>query len=155
MRGFKPDAFYFDYLNLMKPEYQSKDSLYSDVKTIAEESRAMGFEFDIPMISVSQLNRSGTFMNFDDVDFNSISESMGVPATADFMMIMGANDEHQVYRNEVHYKIVKNRLGGRVGESDKFYYDGRSMKMYDSSELDLWMEDVKSSGDERVLLERE
>lgn len=153
MRGFAPDAFYFDYLNLMKPEYASKDSLYSDVKAIAEESRAMGFEFDIPMISVSQLNRAGTFMNFEEVDFNSISESLGVPATADFMMIMGANDEHMVYKNEVHYKIVKNRLGGRVGEIDKFYYDGRSLKMYDSSELDVWMDDVRVSGDERVLME--
>lgn len=151
MRGHEPDIFFFDYLNLMSPEVKSKDNMYSDVKSIAEETRAMGFEFDIPMVSVSQLNRTGTFMNFDDVDFNSIAESMGVPATADFMMIMGSNDDHMTYNNEVHYKIVKNRLGGRIGEMDKFFYDARSLKMYCSTEMDLWMADVQHSGDERAL----
>lgn len=150
MRGANPSAFFFDYLNLMQSAEVGKgNSTYESVKSVAEETRAMGFDFDIPMISVSQLNRSGTFMSFEDVDFNSIAESIGVPATADFMMIMGANDEHMVYQNEVHYKIVKNRLGGRVGEMDKFYYDGRSLKMYCSSELDTWMHDVESSGDDR------
>ena len=150
MRGVELDGFFFDYLNLMaSTEVAKSDNTYSSVKSIAEESRAMGFEFDIPMISVSQLNRGGTFMSFDDVDMNSIAESMGVPATADFMMIMGSNDEHMTYNNEVHYKIVKNRLGGRVGEMDKFYYDARSMKMYCSTEMDLWMQDVEISGDDR------
>lgn len=154
LRGVEIDAFYFDYLNLMSSEEVEKgDNSYSVVKSIAEETRAMGFEFDIPMISVSQLNRSGTFMSFEDVDFNSIAESMGVPATADFMMIMGANDEGMVYNNEVHYKIVKNRLGGRVGEMDKFFYDARSMKMYCSSEMDVWMGDIESSGDDRQIAE--
>jgi hypothetical protein len=72
-----------------------------------------------------------------------------VPATADFMMIMGSNDDHMVYKNEVHYKIVKNRLGGRVGEMDKFFYDAHSMKMYCSSEMNVWMNDVIISGDTR------
>ena len=78
---------------------------------------------------------------------------MGVPATADFMMIMGANDDDAVYQNEVHYKIVKNRLGGRVGETDKFFYDARSMKMYCSTELEHWMNDIEISGDERLIAE--
>lgn len=150
MRGIELNGFFFDYLNLMKSaENADGNGTYGSVKSIAEETRAMGFEFNIPMISVSQLNRTGTFMRFEDVDFNSIAESMGVPATADFMMIMGANDEGMVYQNEVHYKIVKNRLGGRVGEMDKFFYDARSMKMYCSSELDLWMHDIEYSGDQR------
>ena len=156
LRGIELDAFFFDYLNLMGSEEVAKgDNSYGLMKSIAEETRAMGFEFDMPMISVSQLNRAGTFMSFEDVDFNSIAESMGVPATADFMMIMGSNDEHMVYNNEVHYKIVKNRLGGRVGEMDKFFYDARSMKMYCSSEMDLWMDDIQSSGDERNVAEHD
>jgi replicative DNA helicase len=150
MRGVTLDGFFFDYLNLMASVEVSKaQGTYAPVKSVAEETRAMGFEFDIPMISVSQLNREGTFMSFADVDFNSIAESMGVPATADFMMIMGANSDGMVYNNEVHYKIVKNRLGGRVGEMDKFFYDARSLKMYCSSELNTWMEDVQISGDDR------
>lgn len=152
MRGVELDGFFFDYLNLMSSTEVSKsDNTYNSVKSIAEETRAMGFEFDIPMISVSQLNRAGTFMSFEDVDFNSIAESMGVPATADFMMIMGANGDSMVYNNEVHYKIVKNRLGGRVGEMDKFFYDARSLKMYCSTEQEVWMQDVEISGDDRAI----
>ncbi len=79
MRGIKLDAFYFDYLNLMSStEVAKSDNTYSSVKSVAEETRAMGFEFDMPMISVSQLNRAGTFMNFDEVDFNSIAECIHV-----------------------------------------------------------------------------
>lgn len=157
LRGIDIDIFFFDYLNLMASEEVSKggDNSYGLVKSIAEETRAMGFEFDVPMVSVSQLNRAGTFMSFEEVDFNSIAESMGVPATADFMMIMGANDEHMIYSNEVHWKIVKNRFGGRVGEMDKFFYDGRSMKMYCSSEMDLWMSDITFSGDDRDIHEQQ
>ncbi len=153
LRGIDIDIFFFDYLNLMSSEEVAKtgDNSYGLVKSIAEESRAMGFEFDIPMVSVSQLNRTGTFMSFEEVDFNSIAESMGVPATADFMMIMGTNDDGMMYNNEVHWKIVKNRFGGRVGEMDKFFYDSRSMKMYCSGEMDLWMSDIEFSGDERIL----
>lgn len=155
LRGFEINIFYFDYLNLMASEEIKKgDNTYLQVKSIAEESRAMGFEFDIPMVSVSQLNRAGTFMSFEEVDFNSIADSYGIPATADFLAIMGSDDEHMVYSNEVHYKISKNRFGGRVGEIDKFYYDARSMKMYCSSELNLWMDDVMSSGDDRELYQQ-
>jgi len=154
MRDVKPNILYCDYINLMKPEYKSRDSLYTDVKRISEELRAIGFEFNIPVVSVSQLNRSGTFMSFDEVDMNSIAESLGVPATADFMAIMGGDEESMVYESEVAYKIVKNRLGGRIGTIDKFYYDDRSLKMYDSTELDIWIEDAKRTGSNRNLFEK-
>jgi hypothetical protein len=79
MRGINIDAFYFDYLNLMSStEVKKGEGSYTEVKSIAEETRSLGFEFDIPMISVSQLNRAGTFMSFEDVDFNSIAECLHV-----------------------------------------------------------------------------
>lgn len=149
MRGVEADIFYFDYLNLMSSESYKKDDSYGKVKAISEEARAMGFEFNIPMVSVSQLNRAGTFMSFEEVDFNSIGESLGPAATADFMAIMGRDEDSMIYNNEVAYKIVKNRLGGRVGSMDKLYFDARSLKMYDSCEIDLWMDDVRYSSDVR------
>jgi len=99
------------------------------------------------------LNREGSMVNFAELDFVYISESMGVPATADFMAIYGVDNDLLVYSSELHYKIVKNRLGGRVGEIDKFYYDARSLKMYDSTEMELWLSDAKITGDERKTVE--
>ena len=149
MRGIQPEIVYADYINLMKPSYKSKADMYSDVKGIAEELRSLSFEFKIPVISVSQLNREGAQISFDEVDFTYISESIGVPATADFMAIFGHDEEKAIYESEIQYKIVKNRLGGRVGEISKFYYDARTLKMYDSLELDIWIDDAAITGDER------
>lgn len=152
IRGYKIDAIYVDYINLMKPTVGGKGvDLYVDVKRIAEELRALGFVFDVPVISVSQLNRPGTLTDFRDLSFSYIAESMGVPATADFISIYGKNPDMLVYLNELHYKIEKNRLGGRVGEVDKFFFDSRSLKMYDASEEDLWIKEAKISKDSRKL----
>lgn len=151
MRGVELDILYVDYINLMKPSYKEKTDLYSDVKGIAEELRALSLQFNIPVVSVSQLNREGGVLAFTDVDFNFIAESLGVPATADFMSIFGANDESMVYESELAYKIVKNRLGGRVGSIDKMFFDSRSLKLYDSTELNMWIDDAEKTGDEHEL----
>jgi hypothetical protein len=74
---------------------------------------------------------------------------MGIPATADFMAILGTDQSQMVYESEVLYKITKSRIGGLVGTIDKFYLDKRSLKMYDSIELDQWIEDATISGDDR------
>jgi hypothetical protein len=75
--------------------------------------------------------------------------SIGTMASADMALIFGANESQAIYESELFYKIVKNRLGGRVGEINKFYYDQRSLKMYDALELDMWQRDALLSGDTR------
>jgi replicative DNA helicase len=154
MRDVHPDILYVDYINLMKTAYKVENNLYSTVKRVAEELRALSFEFEIPVVSVSQLNREGTYINFESLDFQYIAESLGVPATCDFMAILGTDEDQMIYQNEILYKITKNRLGGRVGQWDKFYLDARSLKMYDSCELDPWIEDAEISGDDRTSIDQ-
>jgi len=81
--------------------------------------------------------------------------SLGLPATVDFMAILGIDEDSLIYQSELHYKLVKNRLGGRVGEINNFYYDSRSLKMYDSIEMDLWLADANETNDVRDLFERQ
>lgn len=154
LRDFNADIVYVDYVNLMKATMKSDRNMYEAVKIISEELRALSFDFKIPVVSVSQLNREGTFVNFKELDFNYIAESLGIAATADFMAIMGLDEDSMVYQNEMSYKITKNRLGGRVGQLGKLYIDTRSLKMYDSSETDLWLQESEISGDERELHRR-
>lgn len=149
IRGLDISIIYVDYINLMKSAYKRYGDLYSSVKSVAEELRALSFEFEVPIISVSQLNREGSFVGFGALDFNYIAESMGLPATADFMSIMGTDPDSLTYENELHYKIVKNRLGGRVSEIDKFFYDKKTLKMYDSLEQQMWENDALTSLDDR------
>jgi replicative DNA helicase len=155
LRGIPVDIVYVDYINLMKVAYNVDNNLYSSIKRVSEELRALAFEFECPIISVSQLNREGFFAQFSEVNFNHIAESMGIPATADFMAIMGTSPEEMVYESEILYKITKSRIGGRVGHVERFYLDKRSLKMYDSSELDEWIDDATISGDEREQIDYE
>jgi len=155
MRDMLPEIFYCDYMQLMKSESSNSGDLYKDGKAISEELRALGFEFQLPVVSVAQINRAGTFLDFDQLDMNSISESFGVPATADSMMVQGADEDDMIYQNELKWKCVKNRLGGMVGKTGKWYYDGRSLKIYDETELDLWISKASESNDERAIFERE
>jgi len=149
MRGVKIGIIYADYINLMKTAYKVENNMYSTVKRISEELRALSFEFEVPVVSVSQLNREGSFVGFEEINFNYIAESIGLPATADLMCIMGTDEDNMVYQNELCCKIVKNRLGGRVGEMFKLYYDARNLKMYDETEMEQWIQDRSISGDER------
>lgn len=155
MRDVQPSILYVDYINLMKTAFKVEQNMYSTVKRIAEELRALSFEFKIPVVSVSQINREGSFANFQSLDLNFIAESLGVPATADFMAILGTDEDSMIYENEILYKITKNRLGGRVGQFDKFYFDARSLKMYDSCEEDEWIADAEVSGDDRTSIDHD
>jgi lambda repressor-like predicted transcriptional regulator len=149
LRDMMPSIIYVDYINLMKSAISKYKDLYSSVKSIAEELRALSFEFERPIVSVSQLNREGSFVGFEELDFNYIAESMGLPATCDFMSILGTDENALIYESELHSKIVKNRLGGRVGEIWKSYYDSRTLKMYDENEMDTWIADAQLTGDDR------
>ena len=150
LRGIKLGALYCDYLNLMKPSYRNKKDMYSDVKDIAEELRALSFEFDLPIISVSQLNREGMGdLDLSTIEFIHTSESMALPATVDFLGIFGWSEELRLYEHEIYCKIAKNRMGGRIGEIFKLFHDTASLKIYDPSELDQWRADSIRSGDSR------
>lgn len=151
LQGFTPDIIYVDYLNLMKSNYRTKNDLYQDVKKVSEELRALAYHFNCPVVSVSQLNREGMRGNLSEIDFTSISESIGVPATADFMAILGKAVEKDIqsFTQQKMYKIVKNRLGGRVGEISWFYYDKESLRMWDSTEEREWIDRESDTGDYR------
>ena len=150
LRNFYPDIIYCDYLNLMSPSKGGANmNSYDKGKELAEDLRALSTEFNAPVVTATQLNREGGFLPLEDVDQNYASESLAIPNTADFFPILGVKKDKLVYESEVHYKIIKNRLGGMVGVIDKFYVDKKSLKMYDRNELDLWFEEAKISGDAR------
>ena len=155
MRHIKIDILFCDYLNLVKSSYAKKIDMYSDIKNIAEDLRALSLEFDCPVFSVTQLNRLGSDdIQLSGLDIVHISESLALAATADCLLIFGSEDDTRTYENEIHYKILKNRLGGRVGEINKFFYDANSLKMWDSSELDAWRSAAMISGDRRNLKDK-
>lgn len=87
-QDFVPEVVIIDYLNICSSMRYSGDvsNSYGYVKTIAEEIRGMAIEYNIPVLSSAQVNRS-SFSN-SDYDMDGVAESFGISATADFMFAL-------------------------------------------------------------------
>lgn len=91
-KNFKPDLVCVDYLNICGSLNAPKGSnSYTEIKSIAEELRGLAMEFNLPVLTATQTNRTG----FDDteVTMTSVSESFGVPMTADYFFAMTTTDK--------------------------------------------------------------
>jgi replicative DNA helicase len=108
--GIKFDAIVIDYLNLLNSPAGA--NLYERVKYITEQLRAMTYIFNCPIITATQLNR-GSF-NEASPGLDGLSESVGVAATADFIMGLWQDDEDIEFQT-IHAGIMKNRFGRAVG----------------------------------------
>jgi len=134
-RGFIPDILFMDYLNLCtSTRYKNNISAgsYFVVKAIAEELRGLAVECNIPIVSATQLNRTG-FMS-SDVGLEDTSESFGLPATADFMFALISTEELEEH-NQIKVKQLKNRYNDPViNRNFVIGIDRAKMKLYDLEE---------------------
>lgn len=108
-KSFTPDIVYVDYVNIcssMRFRGNSNSGSYNYVKSICEELRGLAVEKDVPMISATQVNRTGA--ESSDLDLTDTSESFGLPMTVDFMFAMISNEELDA-ANQVMFKQLKNR----------------------------------------------
>jgi len=130
-KNFKPDIIYIDYLNICassRLKVGSNVNSYMYVKAIAEEIRGLAVEFDVPIVSATQTNRTG-YTN-SDVGLEDTSESFGLPATADFMFAIISNDQLAAL-NQILVKQLKNRYSD-PNNYKKFVVgvDRSKMKLY-------------------------
>ncbi len=134
-KGFIPDILFMDYLNLCtSSRYKNNINAgsYFVVKAIAEELRGLAVEWDIPIVSATQLNRTG-FMS-TDVGLEDTAESFGLPATADFMFALISTEELEEH-NQIKVKQLKNRYNDPVKNRNFVVgIDRAKMKLYDVEE---------------------
>ena len=128
----KPDIVFVDYLNICassRMKFGGSVNSYSYIKSIAEELRGLGVEYDVPIVSATQTNREG-FAN-SDVDLTNTSESFGLPATADMMFAVITTEELDKM-GQFMIKQLKNRYTD-VGKLSKFVVgvDKPKMRVYD------------------------
>ena len=108
-KNFKPDVIYIDYLNIcgsFRIRGGTNAGSYAIVKAIAEELRGLAVEFNVPIISATQTNRTG--FSSSDIGLEDTSESFGLPATADFMLALSQTEELEQL-NQYMVKQLKNR----------------------------------------------
>lgn len=131
-KNFIPSIVYVDYINICSSsrlKTGTNFNSYTYIKAIAEELRGLAVEFDVPIISATQTNRSG-FSN-SDIGMEDVSESFGLPSTADFMFAIISSDQLNGL-NQLMIKQLKNRYNDpNVCKKFVIGVDRAKMKLYD------------------------
>ena len=106
---FVPDIIYVDYLNLLSSSrYKggNTQNSYTIYKAVCEELRSIGIIYDVPIVTCTQTNRTGSVSS--DIDVSHIAESHGVLAGCDLVIAISRTDELDKI-GQIIVKQLKNR----------------------------------------------
>ena len=107
MRGIKPDMVIVDYADIMKSTQHFNEKRHQ-LGHIYEELRGMAGEFEVPVWTASQANRSA--LEEDVIGAEKVSEDYSKVMTADFVMSMSRKVEDKI-ANTGRFHVIKNRFG--------------------------------------------
>lgn len=130
-KNIKLDAIVLDYLNLLHSTIGNNS--YERIKHVTEQVRAMSYLFECPIISATQLNRSG--FNQDNPDLDTVSESIGLAATADCIVSIYQSEEDREM-DVIRLGMMKNRYGPR-GMSQAMRIDYSTLSIEQADDIDL------------------
>lgn len=142
--GKRFDVVIIDYLNLVLPNHRS-DSMYKDGQAVSEELRGLSYIFKCPFISAVQSNSEG--MNSESIDMQNVAESRGIVHTADFLAALYQKEDDRE-NGIINMRVLKNRLGGRVGKISNFRLNPESLVVNDVTfdNIYLMSEDDENHG---------
>jgi len=129
-QGIHLDAIVIDYLNLIHSPIGNNS--YERIKNVTEQVRAISYVFNCPIISATQLNRAG--FDQDNPDLATISESIGLAATADVIMSIFQNDEDRDL-GIIRLGMMKNRYGPR-GMTQAMRIDYSTLSIEQADDVD-------------------
>lgn len=155
-RKFIPKIIYIDYINICASSRMRSDTggsnSYAYIKAIAEEFRGLAVEYDLPIWTATQSNRGA--QNNSDIDLTNVSESFGLPATADLFLAVIRTDELDEM-NQLLMKQLKNRYDDMTKHPRFIVGVNRSkMKLYDV-ESSAQKELVENSGNTEIITDRQ
>lgn len=130
---FVPDIVFIDYLSICassRVKMGASVNSYTYNKSIAEELRGLGVEYNIPIFTAAQFNRDGSAST--DPGLDKISESFAIAQTADFIVALTTSEDLEK-NNQIQVYTLKNRYGKRQSYQ-KFILgvDTSRMKLYDT-----------------------
>ena len=96
-----------DYADIMKSTQHFSEKRHA-IGLIYEELRGVAGEFDIPVWTASQANRSA--LEEDVIGAEKVSEDYSKVMTADFVMSMSRKVEDKI-ANTGRFHVIKNRFG--------------------------------------------
>ena len=107
LQGIKPDMVIVDYADIMKSTQHFNEKRHQ-IGHVYEELRGMAGEFDVPVWTASQANRSS--LEEDVIGAEKVSEDYSKVMTADFVMSMSRKVEDKI-ANTGRFHVIKNRFG--------------------------------------------
>ena len=107
IQEIKPDVVIVDYADILKPTTFYKEKRHATGETY-ENLRGMAGEFNIPVWTASQANRSS--LEEEVIDASKVSEDYSKVMTADFVMSVSRKVEDKI-ANTGRFHVIKNRFG--------------------------------------------
>lgn len=109
--GHTPDAIILDYLDLMSPtDKVSADNVFEKDKRVAEELRNVAFEYNLIMVTASQLNRSA--VGAEVINHSMIAGGISKINTADvYITVILSETLRQAGEIAFHYQKTRNSDG--------------------------------------------
>lgn len=129
-KNFKPDVIILDYHTLLKPSIP-QGSKHADMQFITQESRALTYIFECPLVSAAQLNRSDG--NVTGPDLNRIAGSWDMLSDLDYLVNIWQTDEDRE-AELIRWEIKK----GRDSEKNNKHYwniDYSTLRLMDEDSL--------------------
>jgi len=142
-KGIKLDAIVVDYVNLLKSDVGTNS--YERIKYATEELRALSYVFECPVITATQLNRSG----YSEVNpgLDTVGESYGLAATADAIFSIW-REEEDIEMGIIKLGVMKNRFGENYGScAMEIDYDTLSLKQASEQLQNIDMTDTMGALD--------
>lgn len=106
LQGKKPDVIIVDYADLLKGN--SRKERHEELEEIVEGLRGIAGEYECPLYTASQINRSGA--NDDVITGTSIAGSFSKLMTADFVVSLSRKIEDKL-AGTGRWHVIKNRFG--------------------------------------------
>ena len=107
LQGIKPDLVIVDYADIMKSTVNFTEKRHQ-IGHVYEELRGVAGEFEIPIWTASQANRSA--LEEEVIGADKVSEDYSKVMTADFVMSMSRKVEDKI-ANTGRFHVIKNRFG--------------------------------------------
>lgn len=107
MQSIKPDMVIVDYADIVKPLGRFREKRHS-IGDNYERLRELAGEFEIPVWTASQANRSS--LEEDVIDASKVSEDYSKVMTSDFVMSISRKVEDKI-SNTARCHVIKNRFG--------------------------------------------
>jgi len=105
IQGFKPDVIVVDYADLLRGNGKE---IRHELGNIYEDLRGLAGEYEIPVWTASQANRSA--LEDDVIGAEKIAESYSKIMTADFVLSLSRKIEDKV-AGTGRWHVIKNRFG--------------------------------------------